>query len=35
VVVDFKLLVEDSNSVPKLWILDVFKGIEGSLVSIE
>lgn len=34
-VVGLKLLIEDSDSVPELGILDVIQTIQGSLVSIE
>ena len=35
VVIALELLVQDSDTVPKLWVFDIFKTIESSLISIE
>jgi hypothetical protein len=35
VVVALELFVQDSDSVPKLWVFDVFETVESSLIGIE
>lgn len=34
-IISFKLLIENSDSVPELWVFDVFKTVESSLVRVE
>ena len=35
VVVAFELFVQDSDSVPKLWVFDIFETVESSLIGVE
>ena len=34
-IISFKLLIENSDTVPELWVFDVFKTVESSLVRVE
>ena len=34
-IISFKLLVENGDTVPELWVFDVFKTIKCSLVRVE